>query len=99
MLEQQWRNLGVELYSMDYNQTRIDDSANPKKVFNPSIGWPDYQSKILPDGPKNTNDTKRINKEWRRWQLADKNGDNRLTKYEFKVLLLFIVSRITEKED
>ena len=92
MLEQQWRNLGVELYPMDYNQSETDIPANPTKVFNPSIGWSDYQSKIFPDGLKNTNDTKRKNKEWRRWRLADKNGDARLTKSEFKVLLLLIVS-------
>ena len=69
-------------------QTLKDElTSSPDKTNVPSISWSDYRSKILPFGAKDQNDTKRINREWRRWGLADKDANNRLTKQEFKVSL------------
>jgi len=87
VLEQQWRSVGVGVYHVDRSLTAVNASTNLKKESTASLGWADYQSMILPDGPKNKNDRQRMNQEWRRWRLADKDADNRLTKNEYKGFL------------
>ena len=74
-------NVGVD----DKGTSKKDGLLDFTRRTVPSLSWPDYQAKILPFGQRNTDDTKRINREWRRWRLADKDGNNRLTKQEFKV--------------
>ena len=56
-------NLDVKI---DDGQILKDEfMSSPVKTNGPSISWPDYQSKILPFGARNQNDTKRINREWK----------------------------------
>ena len=77
-------SLGVGVNQIHRSLTYNNDSTNLKIDSTPSLGWADYQSMILPDGPKNRNDRQRMNQEWRRWRFADKDADNRLTKNEYK---------------
>ena len=83
-MEKQWSNLGVKQES---EQTAKNESLlNTHRKSPLSLSWSDYHARILPNGKRDNDDTKRINREWRRWRLADKDGDIRLTKQEFKVL-------------
>ena len=69
----------------DNRLVKDGDNLAQFKANVPSLSWSDYQFKILPFDARDTNDTKRIKRERRRWRLADKDGNDRLTKQEFKV--------------
>ena len=83
-MEKQWSNLGVK--QDDEENAKKKSLLNTRRKSPLSLSWSDYHARILPNGKRDNDDTKRINREWRRWRLADKDGDNRLTKQEFKVL-------------
>ena len=83
-VEKQWSNLGVKQDDKENAKNKSPLNTRIKSLL--SLSWSDYHARILPNGKRDNDDTKRINREWRRWRLADKDGDNRLTKQEFKVL-------------
>ena len=85
-MEHYWGDLGVEVYSRPKNKAKNRVARKGVNVNVPIISWPNYLSRKFPYGIKNLNDTQRKNQDWRRWQLADKDANNKLTKHEFKVI-------------
>ena len=57
----------------------------PVDGHTPSLSWSDYLFKVFPFGKRDYDDKRREKRERRRWKLADKDGNNELTKTEFKV--------------
>ena len=59
------------------------------------LSWPEYQSAVNPDGRRTESRRRRAERDRRRWRRADADGDDALTKHEFK---LFLFPQLSEND-